>query len=389
MEAEKISSGERIRINIPDMYKRTDDTVWEELENYIFQGFLITRATILNQEFVFKTLNHHEIRTIRQTQPINMTDEKQKSDFRASFIANSIYMVAGENVLYERPKHIRRLIRTISKIPAKIQDSIIEKLSYLNEKSSRLHPLVEVYAYEPKSRFKWMYVQDSPVHSSQNTGIHGTENLGMNYCQQTWLAISRMMDKREVYDHEWSNAKFIGSCFAGKGIRAIDEKDKSRTEKERTEREELKAKVLYEYLNRGTAKEGPALDTYRLPDGRTAKVESRFKADTVEELAKELESALNEEKDQHDIAIEKHIASMNIRNQELEKTKHDWLKSPVMEEMQDMIDAGGGSRVIGGRDKAEEYLKRMRAMRQEQMEKNQLKLEAGQEPSDGSPPNEE
>lgn len=374
---------ERIKINIPDAYKRTDDTIWEELETYIFQGFLTSRANILNQEFVFKTLNHHEIRTIRQIQPIRTTDETQRSNFRASFIANSIYMVSGENVLYDRTKHIRKLVRTISKIPPKIQESIIERLSYLNEKSSRLYPLVEVYAYESKSRFKWMHVQGSQVHSSPNTGIHGTENLGMNYCQQTWSALSRMIDKRDIYDHEWSNAKFIGSCFAGKGIRAIDEKDKGRAEKERVEREELKMKVLYEYLNRGNSPEGPALDVMRLPDGRTAKVESRSRSESVEDLAKELESALNNEKDHHDLVVERHMESMVKTNQELEKTKHDWMKSPILEEMKDMVEAGGGSRVIGGKDKAEEYLKRMQAMRQEQVDKTRQKIVAGQEASDG------
>jgi hypothetical protein len=340
----------RIEISVPTAYKKPSDEVWQELEAYLFMGFLTATAPVSNQYFTFKTLNQYELRLIELLRPDRMLVPDARASFRNYFIAYSVFAVQGENAVFQRPRHIRRLVKVISRLSAPVQDKIVEHLSALNERAARLHPLVEAYAYENRSRFRWMHVRGSSVHSPLNTGIPGTEELGMNACQQIWIALNHIIDQREEIERNWTNAKFIGSCFAGKGVRSIDERDRSRLERERTEREELKMKVLYEYLNRvPSSKELESV--VQLPGGRTAKVVKKFKAESAEDLAAELQAALNGEMDFHDRVVAAQQAKMVARVKDLDRQRFQLLsaQSPAPE---------GGSRILGNKAEAEEYLKR-------------------------------
>ncbi len=302
----------RIEISVPSVYVKVDENVWEDLEKCLFQGFLTSRASVQGQEFVFKTLNHHELRNVEFCRPAS--DSSDRTVFRAAFIAHSVFMVNGNNALVDRPKHISRLIKTLSKIPSAVQDKILENLTALNERASRTYPLTEVYVHENRSRFRWLQTRDVPVCSPISTGTHGTDSLGMSHFQSTWTALNRILDRNEDMEREWSNAKFVGSCMAGKGMQSVDSRDKSRLEKERLEREEKRAQVLRAYLNRTVGGPvGRAGETMKLPDGRTAEIVGRTKAESVEELATQLTAALNNEKDSHDAVVEHHARKTRER----------------------------------------------------------------------------
>jgi hypothetical protein len=356
----------RIEISVPEYYKKVDDGVWDELEKYLFTGFLTSPAHVLGRTFIFKSLNHNEIRNLEYFKPLRMSSLDVKISFRSSFIAHSILFIDGENVLHNRMDHIRKLMETIGKIPSGIQEEMINNLSSLNSRASRLYPLAEVYAHENKSRFKWLYTKDTPVNSPIVTGISGTESIGMNYCQQMWVALNRLLDSRDRIEAEWSNAKFIGGCFAGKGMRTIEEKDKARKEKENLELQELKSKVLYRYLNRNAGPEDIAAKQISLPDGRMATVEKMFRAESVEELANQLSSALSDEKDYHDKVIEIKQKELQKRSSSIEKhRKNLWSRPAVIDEaaQSKSIPIGGGSRVLGGgRVEAEAYKSRWQRM---------------------------
>jgi hypothetical protein len=302
VKPEQEQDNKKIKISIPEQYKRNlDESVWEELEEYLFTGFLTSQAYIAGNSFVFKTLNWYESNFINYLKPAKESAIEQKLHFQASFIAHSIFITEGENVLFDRPNHIRRLINIIKKIPTSFQNEIILNLSYINKKAVRLYPLVEVYVHENKSRLKWLQLKNLPIHSPQSTGISGTEHLGMNLCQSTWVALNRLIDIKDESERDWNNAKFVGSCFA-KGVRSIDQQDKQQKDIERQKLEDLKIEVLYKYLNRiDDDKSMPK--QVSLPDGRTAEVVEEKRAQTVDELAEQLQNALNEEKDHHDIVI--------------------------------------------------------------------------------------
>ncbi len=334
----------------------TDDHVWEDLEGYLFQGFLTSQATWLDWSFVFKTLNQHEIRTLGFFRPLGTSPLKQKTIFRNTFIAHSVLMLNGQNMLDDRVRHIRKLIGVIDKLPASILEKIFEELNSLNSRATRLHPLAEVYAYESRGRFRWLQVKSGPINSPNFTGIPGTQELGMNLCQQTYVAVSQIIDSRDGYERDWANAKFIGGCFAGKGIRQIEEQDKARKQREDEDRMQHRESVLKAYLNRtGTVVEKPP-ELITLPDGRTAEVVSRQRANTVEELADQLSRALSNEKDAHDLVIEAEIKRAQERAAEIEKQKR-----VIAAQNANIPSMQLGSRVLTSKE-VEERARRMKAL---------------------------
>jgi len=361
-------SNHKIRIEVPEAFKKVNEEVWEELENYLFTGFLSSSASILKETFIFKTLNHTEIRNIEFMKPFRSSVPEAKDRFRTAFIAHSVFMIDGENFLHDRPRHFRKLMKLISRIPTNLQQKIINNLASLNSKASRLYPLTEVYVHENRSRFKWMQYSNLAINSQSVTGIPGTDEIGISHCQSAWVAMNKIIDRRDQIERDWGNAKFIGSCFAGKGVRSIDERDKTRLERERQELDDLKIKVLYNYLNKTEGqKDAPQITV--LPDGRRVVVEKRFRADSVEDLADQLSAALSGEKDHHDLVVESQQRKVQERSQAI----HDYHRSLYAQTPQFREP---GSRILGGKLEADAYLARIQALRLESIEKGRNMIPA-------------
>lgn len=369
----------RVRITLPEHYKPVNDEVWADLESYLYQGFLSGSAYFYDKTFVFKTLNHHELRLIQFVRPLRVSPIGLRDAYRSLFIAHSTMMVDGENVLPGRPRRVSRLSRIFSRMDSGVLERIMDQLSALNERASRLHPLTEVYVHENRSRFRWLHSMGSPVHSPANTGIAGTDEIGMNYCQQAWSALNRLLDVRERMERDWTNAKFVGSCFAGKGVRAIDERDKARRERERTELEELKMRLLHSYLNRTSSKETG--EVVSLPDGRSASVVGRFRADSAEELRDQLQRSLSGEKDHHDLVVEQQMRHVHERARSIEEARQRIFRLPAGAAPAPESPVGP-SRVIGGRDAAEAHLARIRALQFAQVERFHRQIPGDEEASD-------
>lgn len=363
--------GQRIQITLPETYGKTDESVWEELERFLYQGFLTATTHVAGKSFVFKSLNFHELRNIDFMRPSRGAAADARDAYRNAMIAHSVFMVDGVNALHDRPRNVHRLAKTVGKLPVAVRDKILENLAALNERAVRLYPLVESYAHESRSRFRWLQVGGVPVHSPMATGIPGTDCLGMSTSQALWTALNRMLDRREEMESQWSNAKFIGSCFSGKGVRAIDERDRARSERERVEREERKIEVLHDYLNRsvGKASKDQVID---LPDGRKAVVvrsgtqDGRWRADSAEELRDQLSSALNGEKDYHDLVIEAKERELMERARVLDGERTRMFGAPAAAVEGSPV-AGGGSMILGGREAHDAYVARIQAMRESQI----------------------
>lgn len=353
-----------VEIKLADHLTRSDDqTVWEELEQYLYQGFLTVSASAQKQTFVFKSLNHHELNQLDLIRRSLGSADISNLQSRASFVAYSVLFLKGNAALSVRSTSMPRMTQVFMKFPVDVLDRIIDSLGELNKRVQRLHPLVEVYAYENRSRFRWFQTKQYPVHHSINTGFQGTELLGMNFCQQTWTALNQMIDRKEETEREWSNAKFIGGCMAGKAIRGIEDKDRSRLEREREDREEKKIEVLRDYINRTSGKAPPPI-LRQMDDGRVLEVVGKFAAETREELADQLSAALSGEKDMHDLIVEKHAEKFRATNAEIEKDRLRLLSSSASFSDAGTSVAGGGSRVLRGREEADALVQRLASLRE-------------------------
>lgn len=369
-----------VEIRLPDHLVRGDDQrVWEDLETYLYQGFLTVSATAHQQAFVFKSLNHHELRMIEYYRRSTGSQDISTIQARACFIAYSVLYMNGNNFLAIRDRSLNKLIRILSKFPVQVLDQVIENLSSLNKRALRLHPLVEVYSFENRSRFRWFQTKVSSVHHSINTGIPGTEFLGMNYCQQTWTALNCVIDRKEDTEREWANAKFIGGCFAGKAIRGIEDRDRARQEREKSERDDKKVEILRDYVNHTTGK-GPEPVLRRMPNGQMVEIVGRYSAESREELADQLSAALSGEKDLHDLIVEQHTNKLREAAGEMEVGRVKLLQSSG--EMSDIGTpvAGGGSRVLRDKEEADRMLARIQLIR-ESNRQSALSKFRGEDPS--------
>jgi hypothetical protein len=347
----------KVQINVPSHYQEIKPEIWQDLESYLFDGFLVSPSNIFGENFVFKTLNHLEVKQILWKRSIKGAAPEVDLQFRSAFIANSIFLLNGENMLIDRHKNLSKLMKLVSKLSPKIQDKIVENISYINKKASRLHPLVEVYAYENRSRYKWLQISHMPIHADECTGIAGTSNIGMNHCQSAWVALNKMIDKREQSDIEWSYAKFIGSCWNSKGVRQADEQDRARKAREQQERDDLKFNLLMKYMKNqdleSNTQEGKIVT---LPDGRQALVSKRFMAESVEELADQLSASLSGEKDYHDLVIEQKRKEYQDKLQAIEIAKQRMWEESMR---RPLPVAGSGTRILGGKKEADAYMKKM------------------------------
>lgn len=367
MDETKSQKPERkVQIKVPDYLRAIDSDIWIELEEYLYDGFLTTTVNLAGKTWVFKTLNHHELRYI------NFLKSKG-TFFQSNFIAYSIFIIDGENVLQNRQRHIRKLIKIIEKLPDKIKEKIAENLSAINNKAQRLHPLVEIYVKENRSRYKWGHLKNHKINSPGVTGIPGTDELGLNYCQEVWVSLNNFQDIKEQVEINWSHAKFVGSCLAGgKAIRSVDEKDKSRAAKERQEYEDKKLKVLQDYLNRRSGTREEFREKARLPDGRMADIESHHRADTVEELADQLSAALSGEKDHHDMVVQRHFERLKEQRSKMDELQRTVYQLPEVS-LEDAQEVAGSYVLRGGKAAAEERVERMKRLHQQQLDLLQQK----------------
>ncbi len=274
--------------------------IYKDVESLIFRGFLVKSANINGVPFAFKSLNHREFEFLQWI--------GEGSDWKDHFIAHSCWLIGGISVLADRPKRMSALVSEVSSMSESIKNVIVHHLMTLLTRVNRSIRLVEAYSLESYSRYRWAQLKGTDLMSPSVTGIAGTEHLGLNWAQMTWRALNDFQDKRDVAERDWDNAKFIGSCMAGKGIRKIYRQDEERRNKERQERFERKDRIIREARFNEVFVE--------TQDAVGVKIVAR----TAEDLARIIEKELKGEKDWHDLAIE---AEEKRQAEEAQQRQHD------------------------------------------------------------------
>ena len=296
-----VESQEEIRIEAP-REPEVDPIHYRDVESLIFRGFLVAPAEINGVQFLFKSLNHHEFEYLQW-----VSSGKTTERYYSTFVAYGVFMVDGQNVLMDRDRWVPEIEGAIDKLPPAARAKIVRNLSEVNRRASNAVVLAEAYQMERVSRFRWAQYRGLQLMDSASTGVLGSERLGMNYAQLVWRALNHYEDLREQSEREWENAKFIGSCFAGKEIRKIYSQDKDRRQKEQEERVQRKDQLIRQVL----LGEDPSKDKTQ---GQVKLIVPR----TVEELAAQLESDLRGERDWHDEVVFREEEKMRSQLQERE-----------------------------------------------------------------------
>jgi len=265
--------------------------VYKDVEPLLFRGFLTVAAEINGVYFVFKTMNHHEFALVRMMGDVR-DGAPPPQRFWDLFLAYGVFMIDGENILPERQRWIPKIADLFSSFTRAPKNTLIRHLSELNRRSASAVILTEAYTTETYSRFRWAQLRNLDMTRPSSTGIPGTETLGLNSAQLVWRALNHYEDLHAQIEREWENAKFIGSCMAGKGIQKIYAQDDRRRKSERDAAASRKDRVLKHVIL------GEPLDEKKA--ARSAMIAAR----TVEDLAEQMRNDLKGEKDWHDEVVD-------------------------------------------------------------------------------------
>lgn len=296
---------EDIRITAPKE-PEVNPEVYRLTVELITRGFLVVPAEIGDVPFVFKSLNHHEFERVRLLSGFFPDSSVVPPRFWDLFLAYMVLFVDGENILTDRSRWVPRLADTFRDLPTKAKLALVRQLSEINRKAAQASLLVESYATETYSRWRWAQVHGLDLSSPALTGIEGTEKIGLSYAQLAWRAINHFEDMRHRQDSEWENAKFIGGCFAGKGIQKVYNQDRDRLEKERQAKWNRKDQLLRHVVY------GDPLEA----DKKYGGAQVVIVASTVEELAEQVEKSLRGEKDWHDEVVHEYESGIRRGVQE-------------------------------------------------------------------------
>lgn len=321
--------------------------VWRDVESLLFRGFLAIPAEINGVEFIFKSLNHHEYDHVQWLNGRTMNREATER-FYNTFLAYGVFMVEGENILAERHRWLPELITTFGAFPSPAKQKVIRFMSEVNRRASNAVTLAEAFVMEATSRFRWAQLRGIDLMAPSCTGTQGTENLGLNYAQLVWRALNHYEDQKETGEREWDNAKFIGSCFAGKEIKKIYSQDTNRRLKEREMRMERRDSLLRQVLL--------GEDVEQEKEGKTVK----FVARSVEELSQQLERDLRGEKDWHDQIVESEQRRMSNRITERREKLQQLVKEREEREGQTMRGAFSDSTEGLSKEEVQQRIQRRR-----------------------------
>jgi hypothetical protein len=314
---------ENIRITAPKE-PEVDPRIYANVESMLFNGFLALPATINGVQFVFKSINHKEFQYLQwMAGPVGDTSGKSIDRYYRSFMAYGVFMIDGQNILSDREMWLPQLEDMFASLPSGAKAKIIQYLSEVNQKASDAVILTEAYQVESYSRYRWNQFKGLDLMSPSCTGVLGTHSLGLNYAQLAWRALNQYEDMKDSAEREWDNAKFIGSCFAGKEIRKIYNQDKDRRIKERQDKIQRRDKVIRQVVLRESPDEAETRGRYVMKVARTA-----------DELASQLQSSLRGEQDWHDEVVAREEARRREqvleRQQKLKNLYEDKLKdSPL------------------------------------------------------------
>lgn len=275
-----------IRIEAPKE-PEVDPIHYRDVESLIFKGFILAPAELNGVRFMFKSMNHHEFEHLQW-----VTGGPKNPGYYSTFLSYCIFMVEGVNILPDRERWVPQIEEMFSGLPPQALTKMIRHLGEVNRKAANAITLTEAYQMERVSRFRWAQYKGIELMSPATTGIDGTSKLGLNYAQLVWRALNYYEDQKDQGERDWENAKFIGSCFAGKEIRKIYSQDRDRRNKEAEERAQRKDQIIRQVL----LGEDLGKDQTR---GQVTMVVAR----TVEELASQLERDLRGEKDWHDEVV--------------------------------------------------------------------------------------
>ena len=267
------------------------DFAYHALADLVYRGALFINAEFAGYSFVFKTVNEREYGLIR----LRAGSQKRvdyDSRFNAAYLAYSVFMVNGENVLKgDRGENLNTLINFFNTIPAVLFNRILNEIINLRSSLMDISTFMEGFCYTQQSKQAWDLLGSSKINDDDFTGIQGMKAIGLNIYQENWIQVNQMLDEEEAYNQKLHLALLIASASNPKGSRKIRAQHDSSVQTIKDKRKTV-------------AKEGFSRKSSWSEQGWALPV------DTAEELVAELERQMSGLKDKHDLLVEEYLKGL-------------------------------------------------------------------------------
>jgi len=265
----------------------TKNEAYNTLAEIIFKGFIVSDFYFDSNHIIFKTINDKEFELMK-IYAGNTNSYDYQFRFNIYFLVFSLLIISNQNVLIDRDKHIDELFTLFSSLPQYILRKMIDLLNTEDARTLEASKYLEGFSYTDRSRSNWKIASETLLTNPEFTGIPGTENIGTNSCQESWILINKSLDNEEKYDTDFSMALLITSASNPKGARQIRNQHSGAVHGLEDRRAHL-ADIGYmdskEWSSKGWA----------------------ARTDTAEELVAELDRQMKGQKDRHDLLIEAHL----------------------------------------------------------------------------------
>lgn len=325
---------------------------YQKLEELLYRGFLTLKGEIGDVPVVLKTLNNKERNLVALRSSSHPTS-------RYSYhIAYSILFFDGINILKNREEYLPLMVDYIQEIPEKVANHLLTSIQYLNSQAVEEVEHVEPYSFGDPSRSQWLSRKESEINSPRYTGIEGTEKLGLNMHQETWVAINRSEDRRDKFNDEWELAAFQASAWNSEGVEKVRNKKKREEKKKRKRREAL-------YKTKGAS------------DIQEGKREIHIQRESPEELLEQMERDNEGIKDFHDKVVEQHEEEIRQKAIEEEKKWQERKLKAREKQKEDLSQVNTDEDfVVLDEEEVEEHKRKQEKQRREKMEKGAYKTRA-------------
>jgi len=255
---------------------------YKDLEDLLYIGFVPYQARIGDINFVFKSVSDLEYRKASLMSGLK-EDPRYNILFHYNYLYHSIYMINGVSIIEKREQAYSEMMEVFKGFPNPLLKNIFNILDGLTARLNKCVNLVEPYAYEDASRYAWVSKNKTVLNSFLQTGIRGTEGLGLNQFQKYWNVLNFREDEKESFEERYNLAKFTASFTDPKSVKKIEASDKAKKEEEKSKRDRVKLYGIKEEEDR-------YFDPTSTSDG----------------IISELEKQMRGDKDHHDHVIEAH-----------------------------------------------------------------------------------
>lgn len=190
------------------------EIAYKNIEDIITYGFLCKGIRYSNNILILKTITDKEYRLL----PFYVSYENVDTViYRLVF---STFMINGYNVLINRNETIPDLFEFYNGLSTVSLNSLVENSNKIYKEYLESLDFLEGFCYTDRSRVLWKILSSKDIVSSGNYyGIQGSENLGLNTAQESWIVINKQLDAEDDYNTQFRLSLMVASSFSGKGVR--------------------------------------------------------------------------------------------------------------------------------------------------------------------------